>query len=228
MNKCQKCEKEFEGNFCSNCGESIEQPAQQPAPQVVIQQPPKKKRHPVLIVIGCLACIGIIGAIFGDKGNNIPAGTNSAGSQNQASAGSVNTVSESEETKYGIGQPAEQKDIKITLDSVSESVGSEFNKPTDGNVFVICEYTIENNSEKDLAVSSLLCFDAYCDDYSISFSLSATIAAEGKSTLDGTAAPGKKMNGIVAYEVPTDWEEIEMHCALDVFSSSKIIFSATK
>lgn len=32
----------------------------------------------------------------------------------------------------------------------------------------------------------------------------------GKKTLDGTVAPGKKLSGVIVYEVPSDWKELEV------------------
>lgn len=68
----------------------------------------------------------------------------------------------------------------------------------------------DRNSSKEINVSSLISFEAYCNDYSTSVSLSALSAFSDKNQLDGTVAPGKKMNGIVAYEVPADWSKLEI------------------
>ena len=113
------------------------------------------------------------------------------------------------------------------MNNVTESNGSQFNKPTDGNTFILCEFTIENNSEKDLAVSSLMCFEAYVDDYSTSMSLSALLESD-KSQLDGTVAAGKKMNGIIGYEAPTDWKEIEVSFTPDFWRGKDITFIHSK
>ena len=37
--------------------------------------------------------------------------------------------------------------------------------PSDGKVYVVFEFEIENNSDRDIAVSSMLSFEAYIDDY---------------------------------------------------------------
>lgn len=99
--------------------------------------------------------------------------------------------------------------------------------PEDGNVFVLCEFEIENKSSKDISVSSVMCFDAYVDDYSTSMSISAQMASD-KNQLDGTVASGKKMNGIIGYEVPEDWKEIEVHFTPDFWSNKEFIFVASK
>lgn len=63
--------------------------------------------------------------------------------------------------------------------------------PTDGNVFIVCEFEIENNSDTDIAVSSIMSFEAYVDDYSTSMNLSAMLSTNQKQ-LDGSVAAGKR------------------------------------
>ena len=127
---------------------------------------------------------------------------------------------------FGVGESAELKDIVVTLVSVEESSGSQFNQPTDGNVFVICEFEIENNSSSEIAVSSLLSFAAYCDDYSLNFSLTALLEKGNRNQLDGQIAAGKKMNGIIGYEVPIGWNELEIRFTPSFWSGNEIIFTA--
>ena len=125
-----------------------------------------------------------------------------------------------------MGESAELKDIVVTLVSVEESSGSQFNQPTDGNVFVICEFEIENNSSSEINVSSLLSFAAYCDDYSLNFSLTALLEKGNRNQLDGQIAAGKKMNGIIGYEVPIGWNELEIRFTPSFWSGNEIIFTA--
>ena len=73
----------------------------------------------------------------------------------------------------------------------------------------------------------MLSFDAYCDDFACSYSLSALLEKGNKAQLDGTIAPGKKLNGIVGYEVPKDWKELEIHFTPDVLAGKDMVFVAT-
>ena len=134
---------------------------------------------------------------------------------------------EDDKTAFGVGEQVSLNDVIVTMNNVTESNGSQFNEPAEGNVFILCEFTIENNSEKDLAVSSIMCFEAYVDDYSTSMSLSAIIGAE-KNQLDGTVAAGKKMNGVIGYEAPADWKEIEIRFTPDFWSGKDITFVHSK
>ena len=44
--------------------------------------------------------------------------------------------------------------------------------------------------------------------------------------MDGSIASGKKMNGVVGYEVVADWKEIEIQFQSNVWSSKNITFFA--
>ena len=186
---------------CKVCGASIAKSAST-CPQCGAKQ---KKRHPVL---------GIIIAIFGIC--LIAAALNSTGDD-----------SGSESQTFGVGETAELNGISVKFDSCTESNGSQFNTPDDGNVFLLCEFSIDNQSDKDIAVSSIASFNAYVDDYSTNLSISATITTD-KTQLDGAIAAGKKMTGGVAYEVPKDWREIDIRFTPDFWSGNEIAFVANK
>ena len=76
-------------------------------------------------------------------------------------------------------------------------------------------------------MSSIVCFDAYVDDYATSMSLTAQLASD-KGQLDGTVAAGKKMSGVIGFEVPEDWAEIEVRFTPDFWKSKNFIFVANK
>lgn len=117
--------------------------------------------------------------------------------------------------------------VMVKLQSITESNGSDFLAPEPGNVFLLCEFIIENYSDSDIVVSSLMCFEAYVDDYATNMSLSAT--ASGKhNQLDGTVASGKKMNGAIGFEVPAGWSEIEIRFTPDFWSGKDIVFEYSK
>lgn len=186
---------------CKACGASIAKSATT-CPHCGAKQ---KKRHLVL---------GIIIAIFGIC--MIAASLN----------GTVDDTGSKKQT-FGVGENAESNGISVKFDSCTESNGSQFNTPDDGNVFLLCEFSIDNQSDKDIAVSSIASFNAYVDDYSTNLSISATIATD-KTQLDGAIAAGKKMTGVVGYEVPKDWKEIEIRFTPDFWSGNEIAFVANK
>lgn len=209
--KCKYCQTEIDAKakICPNC---------------------KKKQGGkgkiVAIVVVVLVIIAIIGGLGSedDKPKTV-AGSNSSGG-NTSTQGSVETTAE--KATFGIGETVELKGVQATLVSVTENNGSEYNKPEDGNVFVLCEFNIENNSDSDISVSSIMSFEAYCDSYSLNQSLTGLLTAEGKNQLDGSVASGKKMAGVIAYEVPSDWSELEISFTPSFWSGKDITFIATK
>lgn len=131
------------------------------------------------------------------------------------------------EKTFKLGDVVELDGVSISLISIDKSKGSQFNKPEKGNEFVLCEFEITNNSAEELSVSSMLSFEAYCDDYACEYSISALMEKGNKDQLDGSVAPGKKMKGVIGYEVPEDWKALEIQYTLDIWSDSKIVFIAT-
>ena len=131
-------------------------------------------------------------------------------------------------TEFYIGETAELDKVQTTLIDVTESTGSEYNQPNEGNVFVLCEFEICNNSDTEIAVSSMLSFEAYCDDYTCSGSFSALLEKGDKNQLDGTVAAGKKFKGVVGYEVPEDWKELEIRYTPDYWNGNDIVFIANQ
>jgi hypothetical protein len=180
----------------------------------------KKTKYITLGCVGALIALMILGC--SGTGNTSSGDAKSTGSSAKSSSAAAKT--------YGVNQPVTQNGITMTLLSTKESKGSEYNKPADGKVFLLCEFKIENNSSKDLAISSALCFDAYVDDTATSQSISGLMEESDKEQLDGTVAAGKKMDGVIAYEIPKNWKNFEINLNPDAvsFFSGKVTFKVKK
>ena len=134
----------------------------------------------------------------------------------------------SEKDIFGIGETAEMNDVQVTMVNYTQNSGSEYNKPSDGNEFVLVEFEIAHNSDSEINISSMASFEAYADDYALNYSLNALLEKNDANQLDGTIAAGKKMNGVIGYEVPADWKTIEIHFKDNVWSSNKFKFEIIK
>lgn len=128
---------------------------------------------------------------------------------------------------FSIGETAELNDVQVTLTNYQENAGSEWIAPAEGNVFVLVEFEIANNSDSEIRVSSLVSFEAYVDDYAASLSLEALMQNE-QNQLDGSVAVGKKMRGWIGYEVPAGWKNLEIHFTDNVWSNNKFKFKIEK
>jgi len=133
-----------------------------------------------------------------------------------------------QEQIHTLGETASVDGVSMTLNSITESGGGEFSTPSDGYIFLACDFTIDNISNKDMSLYSYFNFEAYCNDFSVEQSFDVDDAFPGKTSLSGDIAIGKKMNGIIIYEVPADWKSFDVYMEPNVFSSSKIKFRTTK
>lgn len=200
---------------CKSCGAEIAASAKACPSCGAKNKKPIFKKWWFWVIVAILV-VGIAGGSSG--GSNEPEKVGEV----EASASSP-APSEDVKTEFTVGDIVQLNDIVVTLTDVSENTGAQFFTPTDGNVFVVCEFEIENNSSADIAVSSMLSFEAYVDDYATSMSLSAMLSVD-TAQLDGTIAAGKKMHGVIGYEVPEDWSNIEVRFTPDFWSGKEIIF----
>lgn len=204
--------------LCKACGQEMAKSAKN-CPHCGAKN---RKANPFLVVVvGLIALIIIISAAGGNE-EPVKVGENTPQTTTEAVDPQV------DKNTFTVGEIAELRDVQVSLIGVTESAGSSFNTPNDGNVFVLCEFEITNNSKEEIAVSSMMSFEAYCDDYACSFSFSALLEKGNKNQLDGTVAAGKKMNGVIGYEVSENWNELEVHFTPDFWSGKDITFTATK
>ena len=133
---------------------------------------------------------------------------------------SDSTIEEGDkEEVFGIKETAVFDNLKITALEVKESKGTDFFNPESGNVFVGINFEIENISDEEENISSLLMFDAYANDIKCDYSISAACAFD-EGTLDGSVLPGKKLVGWYALEVPENWTDIELAVKSDWLSKN--------
>lgn len=218
-----------ETKLCKHCQTEIPKKAK------VCPNCRKKQGGAAKWIIIAIIVLFIIGAATGGTNDNTPqkvgdVAKDTAPQTTNTNDDTVEPVQEPEEkeTIFGIGEIAELNGVRVTMTDYSENSGSEFNKPSEGNVFVLVEFEIENNTDKELAISSMLSFEAYADDYALNYSLGALIENKDANQLDGSIAAGKKMKGVVGYELPEDWKELEVHFTDDVWSNNKFKFMVTK
>lgn len=174
-----------------------------------------------MIVIGL--CLALAAAAAGCSTPD----TSSQGAPDAVASGAQNS-DQAGETTYGKGETAEIDGVKVTLLDVTESTGSEYLKPEEGNVFLLCEFEIDNQTSDEVAVSTALSFECYVDDVKTTLSISALSNKGDKEQLDGTVAAGKKMIGVVGYEVSEDWKDLSLSFKPDVLSTDKLIFETSK
>lgn len=176
----------------------------------------KRKKSLLRAVLLAVVVVALTVGMFGcSKEPTLVSGNDAANADDKA-----------ENNVFKEGDTVELNDTVIYFMGVTQSNGSEYNKPEEGNVYILCEFEITNNSDEEITVSSILSFEAYCDDYSCSSSFGALMEKGDKGQLDGTVAAGKKLKGVIGYEVPEEWKELEIHYTPDLVSGKEVVFKA--
>lgn len=186
---------------CKTCGSEIAKSAKVCPNCGAKNRPPHLVLKAALVIVGAIIFVSIL---FGESS-----------SPKKVEVDNVDPASETtlEQNIFALGETVDLDNVRATLVSVESRKGS-----------AICEFEIENNTSGEIAVSSLLSFDCYIDGYASNYSLGALLDTD-KQQLDGRIAAGKKMRGVVCFEAPSGWKEIEIHYHPS-FWSKAIIFSA--
>ena len=218
--KCPECGKEVSSGAasCPNCGHPI-------SGQTLLVKKEKKKGSCLGRIVGFIVFFILVGVGIGalsDGESDYP--------KKVGTIKSKETESTEEKTKdiFDIGEIAEYHDIQVCVLGYETSNGNQFSSPEKGNEFVFLNVEIANNSEKELTVSSLMSFEAYCDDYKLNFSSGALMAMDSRTQLDGTIDSGKKLKGYIGFEVPTDWKTVELQFVDSIWSNNKFKFKIAK
>ncbi len=128
------------------------------------------------------------------------------GFDNPVVASQENTITQQLQV-FNIGDTVECVDgLKITVNGVRTSNGGEFMRPIEGNEYIYVDATIENTSDEDKTISSLLMFDVV--DYN-GKSMDLVLAEDSNGHLDGTIKPGEKLSGEYVVEAPVERAELE-------------------
>ena len=189
----------------------------------------KKQGAPgCLIVVLVVVVLVVIAAFAGGGESSTPQKVESTSGTSQSASQASQAQSQPEQTVFTVGDAVELNGVKTTLLSAEEYPGKQYMMPTDGNVFLVCQFEIENDSSAEINVSSMVSFNAYCDDYSVSLSITGEMLEDSWKSLDGTVAPGKNINGVIAYEIPQDWQKMEISYTPSFWSGHDVQFEINK
>lgn len=105
----------------------------------------------------------------------------------------------------------------LTLTGVKTAKGNMLAKPESGNIFIIVDYVIENQSKSSETIS-YQDFEPYCNGYKLDVDNSLWVC-DNYNYLD-KLEPGRKLKGQFCIEAPADWKEIEIQFNKNSFWSS--------
>lgn len=144
----------------------------------------------------------------------------------QPASGQAGEQQGSETQTFKVGDTIKLGDFNYTVHGIREVKGNELFKPESGKKWVAVEVTIENKSSEPQAVSSLLGFtlqDSEGYNYNV-----ALLPVDLKGSLDGEIAPGRKMRGEVAFEIPKEAKGLELVIDANVFGLGQAIVDLGK
>lgn len=120
---------------------------------------------------------------------------------------------------FSVGEYVETDTLKISFLSASDYISDNmFIEPKDGYKFIRVEFEFENIGKNEEAISSLMSWSCYADDYSMEQSWVAD------DVLDATISAGKKAKGAIYFEVPVDAEKITVEYETNFWTEKKVIF----
>lgn len=147
--------------------------------------------------------------------------------ENSKETAESNDSNSTKKNTFSVGDTAELNDVQVTLSKAVLSNGGEYDEPDSGNYYLGLKFKIVNNSSEDLNVSSIMSFEAYCDDESLNDELSEIPELKGKQ-LDGDVAAGKKMTGVIVYQVPKDFKKFEISYTPNELNDATVTFKFSK
>jgi Ni/Co efflux regulator RcnB len=140
---------------------------------------------------------------------------------------SNNEAEDDEDERYTLNDTATFKNIKVTAEEIIVNDGWKSDEwsifePDDGNKFVAVKFTIENISDEDQSISTILLFEAYVDGIKLEYSFGADSGLDG--TLEGNVSSGRKLVGYYGVEVSENSEELELEVKSSWLGSGKAVF----
>ena len=169
------------------------------------------KRFALLVFCALLLMIFVFGCGETTQPEKVPA-------ENKAESGVENSKAPE---VYAVGDSVKMGGLVFTVNGTRTATGSEFIKPDEGDIYFIADCTLENTAAEVAHISSLLMFKLVDAD---GYNYDITIGPETKGSLDGELAPGRKMRGELAFEVPAQVNSLELIFEPNVFGSGQAIY----
>lgn len=199
MIKCKTCSSEIASSAknCPSCGAKNKRPIY-------------KKWWVWLIVVIVVA--GIAGGGDSSDNGNTPTTTSNEETTNKK----VEDVKEF----YLVGEEVKLGNNVLIVNSVEKSNGSEWDKPKDGNEFVIVNVTIKNGGSSEISYNP---FDFKMQNSKGQITDQAFTTIDTDTSLSsGNLATGGEVSGTIAFEQPVGDEALVLKYKANMFSNKEI------
>jgi len=181
----------------------------------------------ILIVVVAMAVIGAIGGGNNDSEKEKDSTQETRREQENTKADNGNESKTEETTEevvdniFRVGDVLETKKVKLSYLSCGEYTDENmFVEAGEGKKLIYFEFEFENIGSSDTSVG-FFDFDCYADGYEAKNSM---CTADNAMTSITSLSPGRKMGGIVVFEVPQNAESIEVEYETSYWTQDKAIF----
>lgn len=167
-----------------------------------------------------IAVIVVVGIAGGDSDE--PKVVETGGTAANSGEEATTEESSTQPTTFNIGDTIELNNFRVTVNGIRTSMGKDFFVPEEGKEFFIVDVTVENISDSDQTISSIMMFDIVDPD---GRKLQQSVSAFGliNGQLDGTVGAGRKITGEYAVEVPQGQTGLELEFNASLFTGKQII-----
>lgn len=168
-------------------------------------------------LIAAVIIVGVIGSGESDNDNSTVETNNT-----NSSSTSVTNSNSKEEVKevYSVGEEVKLNDNILIVNSVEKSSGSEWDKPKEGNEFVIVNVTIKNGGKSEISYNP---FDFSMQNSKGQITDQALTTINTDTALSsGQLASGGEISGTVVFEQPVDDAELILKYKSNMFSSKEV------
>lgn len=134
--------------------------------------------------------------------------------------GEEQQTKQSKDKVYKIGDIIQVKDSKLTVNEVTKSSGSEYDKPKSGYEFVIVKITLENIGNSPISYNP---YDFKMQNSQGQITEQAFTTVDQDTALQsGELAPGGKITGTIPFEQPVNDPSLQLQYSPDYFSDELI------
>lgn len=137
-----------------------------------------------------------------------------------------NEEEEIEEEEFGIGDEVELDGQVVEVTEIEKSSGDDFEKPKDGNEFVIVHVSIENNGDDEISYNpfnfKMQNSNGQIEDQGL------TIIDSDTALSSGDLAPGGDVSGTLAFEQEIDDDGLELIFEPGFWSTDEITFDLSE
>ena len=122
---------------------------------------------------------------------------------------------------FAIGDRVAIGDFYITVKKAYVYAGSQWNKPQDGEKWIVVDVELENCSDEAKSISSLMMFSIFDPD---NYKCDIAINVDAKGSLDGEIGAGRKMAGELTFSVLKEHTSFEFIFEPDLVGKGQAIY----